>query len=130
MKEENELVRWVKKNKKALIGAGVSLGLIVAFVLAIKNADALKALWASLRNTIAKPAMTAARSSAPVITEQTAAVVTRNSCTVPFDVSAHLRTLAEGRHASAVKVATALDNGFVLKEGQTWVVAFSKGKAA
>lgn len=74
--------------------------------------------------------MTAPKPAAPVIAEQTAAAVTRNSCSVPFDVSAHLRTLPEGCHASAEKVATALENGFVLQEGQTWVEAFTKGKAA
>ena len=130
MKEKSKLILWIKKNRKTLIAAGISIGLIIAIVLGLKNADALKAFWASLRNATTKPAVTAARSSAPVITEQTAAAVTRSSYTVPFDVSSHLRTLPKGWHASADKVATALDNGFVLKDGQTWVEAFTKGNAA
>ena len=130
MKEKSKLIRWIKKNRKALIAAGISIGLIIGIILGIKNADELKALWASLQNTPAAPAMTAAKSAAPVITEQTTAAVTRSSCTVPFDVSAHLRTLPEGWHASPDKVATALDNGFVLEEGQTWVESFTKGNAA
>ena len=130
MKEKGKLIRWIRKNRKALVAAGISIALIIGIVLGIKNADELKAFWTSLRNTPATPAMTAAKPAAPVITEQSTAAVTRSICTVPFDVSAHLRTLPEGWHASADKVATALDNGFVLKEGQTWVETFTKGNAA
>ncbi len=130
MEEKSKLICWIKQHRKALIGAGISIGLIIAVVLGIKNADAIKALWASLRKTTAKTVMTTAKSTAPVITEQAAATVTRNSCTVPFDVSAHLRNLHSGCHASAEKIATALDHGFVLNEGQTWVDAFTKGLAA
>ena len=130
MKEKSKLIRWIKKNRKVLTAAGISIGLIIGIALGLKNADELKALWTSLQNTPATPVKTATKPSTPVITEQTAAAVTRNSCAVPFDVSAHLRTLPEGWHASADKVATALDNGFVLKEGQTWVETFTKGNAA
>ena len=129
MKEKSKLIRWIKRNKKALIAAGISIGLIVAVILGIKNADALKALWATLKDITAKPP-NAVRPPAPVFTNRTVSAVTRSSGTVPFDVSAHLRNLPEGWHASADKVATALDNGFVLKEGQTWVEAFIKGNAA
>ena len=130
MKEKSKLIRWIKKNRKALIAAGISLGLIIAIVLGIKNANAIKAFWASLQNIPMKSDITTTRPTTPVITEQTVAAVTRNSCSVPFDVSAHLRTLPEGCHASAEKIATALDNGFILQEGQTWVEAFTKGIAA
>ena len=130
MMEKTKLIRWIKENRKVLIATGISIGLIIAIVLGIKNADALKAVWASLRNTTAKAAMDTGKHSAHMITNQARITVARNNPVGPFDVSAHLRNLHEGCHASAEKIATALENGFSLKEGQTWVEAYTKGIAA
>lgn len=50
--------------------------------------------------------------------------------TNPYDVSKHIRNLPKGQRASAEKIATAMENGFELKEGQTWVTDYVKGVAA
>lgn len=46
-----------------------------------------------------------------------------------IEVSSHIRTLSLGRHASPVKVSTAMNNGFILNQAQTWVGAYSKAIA-
>ena len=46
---------------------------------------------------------------------------------VPFDVRSHLRNLPEGMNASMEKVRTALEHGYELQPGQTWVESYTKG---
>lgn len=45
----------------------------------------------------------------------------------PCDVSMHPRNLPSGRQPSQAKIDAAAALGIELKEGQTWVVAYSKG---
>lgn len=53
------------------------------------------------------------------------------SNTLPFNVSSHIRRLPEGMHASPAKELTALEHGYQLKPGETWVEAYVKmSKAA
>lgn len=48
----NELIAWIKAHKTELIIVGVSIPTIIAVVLGIKNKDAIKALWDSLKAAI------------------------------------------------------------------------------
>lgn len=134
MKEQRKLIRWIKEHKKMLIIAGISIASLIAIVLGIKNSESIKALWSSLRKVTEKAAAPATRVPPlrPVhpVVENTAAVAIQNSETIPFDVAKHIRNLPDGWHASADKIATALENGFELAEGQTWVVDYMKGVAA
>lgn len=120
--------------QKMLIIAGISIASLIAIVLGIKNSESIKALWSSLRKVTEKAAAPATRVPPlrPVhpVVENTAAVAIQNSETIPFDVAKHIRNLPDGWHASADKIATALENGFELAEGQTWVVDYMKGVAA
>lgn len=120
--------------QKMLIIAGISIASLIAIVLGIKNSESIKALWSSLRKVTEKAAAPATRVPPlrPVhpVVENTAAVAIQNSETIPFDVAKHIRNLPDGWHASADKIATALENGFELAEGQTWVVDYMKGMAA
>lgn len=45
----------------------------------------------------------------------------------PCDVSMHPRNLPDGRQPSQAKIDAAAELGLELKEGQTWVKAYSKG---
>ena len=134
MKEQRKLIRWIREHKKALIIAGISIGTLIAIALGIKNRETIKALWASLRKVAEKPAVHAAKVPplepvGPAV-EEAVTIVVRHGETIPFDVAKHIRNLPEGWHASADKIATALENGFELAEGQTWVADYMKGVAA
>ena len=134
MKEQRKLIRWIREHKKALIIAGVSIGTLIAIVLGIKNRETIKALWASLRKVAEKPAVHAMKvppiEAAHPVVEDVVTVVAQHRETIPFDVAKHVRNLPDGWHASADKIATALENGFELAEGQTWVSDYMKGVAA
>lgn len=134
MKEQRKMIRWIREHKKALIIAGISIGTLIAIVLGIKNREAIKALWASLRKVAEKPAVHAMKAppveAAHPAVEDVVTVVAQHRETIPFDVAKHIRNLPDGWHASADKIATALENGFELAEGQTWVSDYMKGVAA
>ena len=52
MKEQNQIIQWIKAHKKQLILAGIGIAAVIALVLGIKNKDTLKALWASLKGAV------------------------------------------------------------------------------
>ncbi len=121
---------WVKNHKKQLILAGVSITTIVGIILGIKNKDVLTALWKSLSESVKK---------APVSTETipvkqphvptTSVELSVRAYTPPveaFDVSRHVRTMAEGKHHSAAKAAEAMALGIDLPPNQTLVGPYTK----
>ena len=83
----------------------------------------------------AEPAVhTAIEHAKPVVQLVTPAVeaapaITRTTSMIPFEVDQHIRNLPLGKHASPEKIATAVEHGFELLEGQTWVEAYMKGGA-
>ena len=134
MNEQKKLIRWIREHKKALIIAGISITTLIAIVLSIKNREVIKGFWNSLQKVIDKSAVQVANlppvETANPVLEDVVTVVAQHRESLPFDVSKHIRNLPEGWHASADKVATALENGFDLAEGQTWVMHYAKGVAA
>lgn len=154
MKEQRKFISWIKAHKKALIIAGISIGTLIAIVLGIKNREAIMEVWASLRKIVEKPAekvlkapvvekvaeVAPAIGASPVadqilgevtpVVEECAAEIGRRGYTAPFDVSRHIRTLADGQHASPEKVEAALKLNIILQAGQTWVEGYTKGVTA
>jgi len=137
--EKKGFIAWVKAHKKKLIIAGVSVAVIIAIILGIKNKDALLELWGSLRTSVAK-------SHAPIrelpditpVTPEVSIVETEKipmaeatevvrSVQYPFDVSEHIRNLHLGWKASAEKMAEAEMLGITLLPGQTIVDGYTKG---
>jgi len=150
MAEQRKLIAWVKAHKKTLKIAGFSIAALIAAILLIKNRSAIKAYWGTLQKAIAQPGTiakvpvpqpphkqlihTAVEEAKPVIqlvtpAAEAAPIITRRPRLIPFEVDQHIRNLPAGRHASPEKIATALEHGFELLEGQTWVEAYSKGGA-
>ena len=135
MKEQRKLIRWIKEHKKQLIIAGISIVTLILVVLGLKNRESIKALWDSLKKTVEQPT---AHVATIAFTEETAKPVIENVPkgliqhreVIPHDVAKHLRNLPLGQQASEMKRATALENGFVLAEGQTWVIDYATGAAA
>ena len=58
MKEQSQIIQWIKAHKKQLILAGIGIAAMIALVLGIKNKDTLKALWASLKGVVEPAAET------------------------------------------------------------------------
>jgi len=150
MKQHRSIIAWAKAHKKELAIAGISIAALIATILLIRNRKVLMAYWATLKKAIAQPGPTpkvpviktppkqiihtAVEEAKPVIQLVTpvadvAPAVTRHPCLVPFEVDPHIRNLPAGWHASPEKAATALEHGFELLDGQTWVEAYRKGGA-
>lgn len=136
MKERKGLIRWIKEHKTELIIAGFSIAALILLVLGIKNREALKAIWDSLRSSVNQPTTRAEEivTNGNVEIVPPLEVIAPSSQPVsdsfPFEVSKHVRTLSEGRHASPEKIASALENGFALSDGQTWVKTYMKRDVA
>lgn len=127
------LLAWVKSHKTELILAGVSITTIIGVILGLKNKDALAELWATLSKTITKaPVEMAVAASAAAATPVLETVASTRAYTPPteaFDVSRHIRTMAEGWHHSAEKAAEAAALGIELLPNQTLVGPYTKGAA-
>lgn len=137
MEERKGLVNWIKKHKKELIIAGVSIGTLTLFVLGIKNQETVKTVWDSLKNIIkqsnVRNAETIINVTVVIPQEPVLEVVSTaasNSDTTPFEVRRHIRNLPDGWHASPEKIAEALKNNIILMDGQTWVDNYIKGDAS
>ncbi len=144
MKEDkNTFIKWIKEHKKELKIAGISVAVLIALVLAIKNraalADVMKKVMASVsksNKTVAAQTVKAVKADscarvtdiAKAVPQPTQSITTSAQVDrIPFDVHKHVRNLPEGYHASPDKIATALENGIELLENQTWVVDYTKG---
>lgn len=127
------LLAWVKSHKTELILAGVSITTIIGVILGLKNKDALAELWATLSKSITKsPMETSVVASAATATPVLETVVSTRAYTPPteaFDVSRHIRTMAEGWHHSAEKAVEAAALGIELLPNQTLVGPYTKGAA-
>lgn len=133
MKEQNQMIQWIKAHKKQLILAGIGIAALIALVLGIKNKDTLKALWASLKGVVEPAAETVSDAVASTVAElpaETPALLLSNDPCVPQEVRRHIRNLHEGWHASPEKLAAAREMGIILQEGQTWVDNYMKGVCA
>ena len=133
MKEQNQMIQWIKAHKKQLILAGIGIAALIALVLGIKNKDTLKALWASLKCVVEPAAETVSDAVASTVAEipaETPALLLSNDPRVAQEVRRHIRNLHEGWHASPEKLAAAREMGILLQEGQTWVDNYMKGVCA
>lgn len=133
MKEQNQMIQWIKAHKKQLILAGIGIAALIALVLGIKNKNTLKALWASLKGTVEPTAEIISNAVTTTVTEiptETPALLLSNDPRVAQEVRRHIRNLHEGWHASPEKLAAAREMGILLQEGQTWVDNYMKGVCA
>lgn len=133
MKEQNQMIQWIKAHKKQLILAGIGIAALIALKLGIKNKDTLKALWASFKCAAEPTAETVSDAVAATVTKihtETPTLLLSNDPRVAQEVCRHIRNLHEGWHASPEKQAAAREMGIILQEGQTWVDNYMKGVCA
>lgn len=140
-KDKKSFLKWIKAHRRELIIAGISVSTLIVIVLGANNIEMLKALLKSLRERISNPtSVKVPQIPTAVVIEQTPTIISSsipidtlllssNADSLPFEVQKHIRNLPEGWHASAEKIATALDNGIILEAGQTWVENYMKGAA-
>lgn len=135
MTEKEVLIDWIKKHKKKLIFAGVSVPVILAFVIGIKNRDELINIW--------KWIIKLANGTSKKITDTTIST-DWNNVPIPetmefkmpkrepglIDVRSHIRNLHEGWKPSEAKIMSAPKMGYELKPSQTWVEPHTKRKFA
>lgn len=137
--EQHSFIEWLKVHKTELILAGVCISSIILMILSYKNQDQLRALWKSLKDKINEVpkynVMTQTIKESSLVEATKPRLVTHAShiykgTKIPQDVSSHLRNLPKGQKASASKLATAFENGYLLQPGQTWVKDYTKNKLA
>ena len=144
--KDNKVKNFVKQHKSeiVIVASGILFG--IATGLAVNNWDVIREavsnsglLTPKLSADLAEPATTAlidwgkSASSDGLVTETVSdftETITRASPQGPFSVCEHLRTLPEGWHASADKIAYAAERGISLESNQTIVSTYMKGLSA
>lgn len=135
MVEKEVLIDWIKKHKKKLILAGVSIPVILALIIGIKNRDELIKAWKSLiklvdetSQRITDTTISADWDDVPIL--ETMDFNTPKNGADLIDVCSHIRNLHEGWTPSAEKIMLAAQMGYELNPSQTWVGAYKKRKFA
>jgi len=129
MNEENK--RFISKikvkineHKNEIIIVGVTVTAVVGTVLIMKNWESIKRFIFSsdLKSNIRKKKDIIRTKTAPI------SVGIKENVAVErvVDVSKHIRKLPDGCYASLKKIESALENGFMLEEHQTWVDTYTK----
>ena len=131
MIEKRKIIHWIKKHKKELIIAGISISALILIILGVKNRKKIQNLWKALKE-IVKSSIPGNVSNCAKAVLKTPEKVYRDTCksgrvSVPFEVSEHIRNLHAGWHASTEKIGAAKLNGIELEDGQTWVCSYWKG---
>lgn len=131
--QKKSLIEWIKAHKKELILAGVSVVVLIAIVLGLKNKAAIEAYWSSLKQLVKENASTPNPiTHSSKVMPSSAPTSVNNDNIIPFTkaahkVSEHIRTLPNGYNASASKIALAKEKVIELLPGQTIVSAYVTG---
>lgn len=125
------LINWIKKHKKELVLAGVSVPVILALIIGIKNHDEI---IKALKSLIKLADKTSQKVTEPTISTNLddmliLKTMDYNTSKVEanlIDVCSHIRNLHEGWTPSAEKIASAAQMGYKLNPNQTWVEQYTK----
>lgn len=136
MEEKSKIIGWIKRHKKELFAAGISIGALFLLILGIKHRGELCELWESLKQSIsnlnfkktdAQVSDMIAASEEVVETVASNKIINQGN---PFNVSEHIRNLPEGWKPSQEKVTEAAQKGIILLSSQTLVDGYVKGEKA
>ena len=122
MSEKKSFSEKVKEHKTEIIIAGVAVVSIAGIVLLTKNWDVIKE---KIVTSLLKQGAKIRVDGVPAVQTIVENVVEIEVVKI-VDVSKHIRTLPTGHTASRAKMFTAIENGFQLEMGQTWVDMYSK----
>ena len=134
--EQCKFIKWVNAHKKELIIAGVSISTVVAIIFACKNRNELHTLMNALKGQLdnRRHFRSPFRSSRTVNTPNVGPDMgfpKLKPCVisnVPQEIKSHIRNLPKGWNASAEKLATAAEKGYLLLPGQTWVDSYTRNR--
>lgn len=126
MNEENKLVNWLKEHKKELAITGITTVAVLVVALGVKNKDSLIKNKDILHKMVKQTPQNIQKISINASLDEAPHIEVGNVEKMPFEVSPHIRNLHKGWSASQDKVEAALEHGFVLNEGQTWVESYKK----
>lgn len=133
--DKYSIKRWGNAHKKELVLVGISATVMATLILGCKNKDELLILKNMISNKIHKiskcdvPIKNICQDDTILVTESNvleSILDTCNSTEISQEVRSHIRNLHAGWNASAKKVATAAEHGYVLQPGQTWVTSYPK----
>lgn len=126
MEEKTKFIQLIKEHKKELIFAGITTGTIIAIILGVKNKEQLAKeydlIYQKLKQFLSNPS----DNSFSIVIKEGVVNESLDKNNTLIKVSPHIRNLHEGWSASTNKIETALEHGFCLKEGQTWVDSYKK----
>lgn len=134
MKENKRAWAWIKAHKIELIEAGIKIGFLIATIIVVKKGDEIEGIIKQLIGRAdAKPCLGQINRVSVSINNKMD--ISNSSTPDPvlraINVDPHIRNLPAGCHASAEKIATALEHNFILKDDtQTWVKGYYKGGMA
>lgn len=128
-KEKQVFIQWVKAHKRALIIAGISVAAIIGIIVGIKKKETLMELWSCLQKQMGSSSYVPIEKTEEVLykTEIIGFPAKRNLL-ASIEVSDHLRNLPDGWQASEQKITSALEHGYHLEVGQTWVNTYTKNR--
>ena len=133
--EKEQLVDWIKEKKMELIIAEISIITIIMVIVGVRNHFDL----VDFKQLLLKVSKRKTNNTYPVSTLDTSdfvptAIVSESrsviACRTPHNVVGHFRSLPEGWEASQKKLTTAIERGYELLPGQTWVEAYRTGGVA
>jgi len=146
----DEIRKFIKKHKTEIIVVAAGIVVVSGTIIIAKNWSAITDNFSGaikpdtkinygIIKGIEQPAPSLIKNQPRAIPEINKALITQTIIQkAPLEitptekiigVSSHLRNLPSGYHASPMKVSTAMNNGFILNQGQTWVDAYSKAMA-
>lgn len=133
-KEKRKIRNWIKEHKKELILSGISITMIILTLVGISNSKEIEQFLDVLNDRIGNrgDCDITVLSTDSINLEPPKAVTERTiSLTkAPHEVSEHLRNLPQGWNASPSKMLTAVEHGYNLIPGQTWVESYRTGGTA
>ena len=136
-------IKWVKKHKRALIIAGISITALIS--LAVYNKDSINELWNYLRkrinehpesvkkvtHTIKNTVNTVAdvkegNNVTYIKTKSLETISEKTSDNKVIDINSYFRNLPKGRKASPEKIKEVQELGLIMPAGKTYVNAHKR----
>ena len=140
--EKHTIRHWIKNHKKQLIGVGISITAAIGVTLLLKKnselfmlseeiSDSLPEQAAIFPDPVERDNILQENLARPLYQTSPDNVIDFSSVQterIPYEVGPFIRQLHEGCHASAEKIKTAVEYGYNLNPGETWVNGHTRSR--